>query len=325
MLDSLRATFRLGGVALMRLVSEAIFSHFFVAFLSESKKPESARLLKVHALLLDMQEFGSMPDPARKHQSALLLERLDTLRPVIHSHGSISSSVSSVLGLGLGLSLGSRKTEEDNGGGLSQRATKEEATMEERLSQKRGAKLARVVLISTHSKRHDLLERRAFSARARRTNRATNIEFANLSASWASVVYDTRTAHSAVLQGAAPSAFLFESAMLLITQDLTHGVDNFIRSSTWQPLLVKHYGLLGMPVNNDSFCHIRPIGKGAYGQVWASVKRDTGKVFAVKVMGRRLIISKKAEQHILDEQARGCGCGCWFPRGRLVCSILHRM
>ena len=46
------------------------------------------------------------------------------------------------------------------------------------------------------------------------------------------------------------------------------------------------------------------------GQVWASIKRDSGAGYAIKVMGRRRVVGKKAESHLLSElhcmqQARG--------------------
>ena len=54
-------------------------------------------------------------------------------------------------------------------------------------------------------------------------------------------------------------------------------------------------------MRHDSFSHVRPIGKGGYGQVWASIKRDSGAGYAIKVMGRRRVVGKKAESHLLSE------------------------
>ncbi len=36
-------------------------------------------------------------------------------------------------------------------------------------------------------------------------------------------------------------------------------------------------------------------------QVWASIKRDSGAGYAIKVMGRRRVVGKKAESHLLSE------------------------
>ena len=44
------------------------------------------------------------------------------------------------------------------------------------------------------------------------------------------------------------------------------------------------------------------LGKGGYGQVWCSVKTDSGTAFAVKKLRRKTVVGKKAEQHVLDEQ-----------------------
>ena len=55
-----------------------------------------------------------------------------------------------------------------------------------------------------------------------------------------------------------------------------------------------------LQVRDDAFHHVRPIAKGGYGQVWCSVKRDSGTLFAVKFLSRRRLVGDAA-QHALDE------------------------
>ena len=104
--------------------------------------------------------------------------------------------------------------------------------------------------------------------------------------------------------GSAEAAALdrcLREASVLVHAHMREGCAGFLRSSGFAQCC-KFYSLLSAAVGDPSFEHIRPLGKGGYGKVWCSVKRDSGAAFAVKKMRRKTIVGKKADQHILDEQ-----------------------
>ena len=89
----------------------------------------------------------------------------------------------------------------------------------------------------------------------------------------------------------------------LVSRELALGCVQFLEWQGFHPgATCRLYSLVDAPVRDSSFCHVRPLGKGGYGQVWCSIKRDSGAVFAVKRMHRKTIVAKKAERHVLDER-----------------------
>lgn len=92
----------------------------------------------------------------------------------------------------------------------------------------------------------------------------------------------------------------FDAMLRLIGIDLRGSCADFLQSKACATC-GEYLSLLQHSVSHASFNHIRPIGKGGYGQVWASIKRDSGAGYAIKVMGRRRVVSKKAESHLLSE------------------------
>lgn len=92
----------------------------------------------------------------------------------------------------------------------------------------------------------------------------------------------------------------FDALLQLIGRDLRSSCADFLQSKSCASC-GEYLSLLQHSVTHESFNHIRPIGKGGYGQVWASIKRDSGAGYAIKVMGRRRVVSKKAESHLLSE------------------------
>ena len=89
-------------------------------------------------------------------------------------------------------------------------------------------------------------------------------------------------------------------ATSLLARAVQLGCDDFPSSERFLPC-ARYCALLRRRVGHDSFEHVRPIGRGGYGRVWASFKRDTGACFAVKAMSRLLIVHRRAERHVLDE------------------------
>ena len=82
-----------------------------------------------------------------------------------------------------------------------------------------------------------------------------------------------------------------------------HGAcTSFVRSAAFSTgPCARFLSLVSQPVRDDAFHHVRPIGKGGYGQVWCSVKRDSGAVIALKFMSRKRLVGQDAEGHALDE------------------------
>ena len=55
-------------------------------------------------------------------------------------------------------------------------------------------------------------------------------------------------------------------------------------------------------VGDDDFIRSRKLGRGAFGEVWAGKRRDTGKMYAFKEMSKGHIKAKKAERCCWDER-----------------------
>jgi Protein kinase domain len=55
-------------------------------------------------------------------------------------------------------------------------------------------------------------------------------------------------------------------------------------------------------INQDSFELVRVIGRGGFGEVQLVRMRDTGQVFAMKVMKKKRLIRKKQETHVRSER-----------------------
>lgn len=56
------------------------------------------------------------------------------------------------------------------------------------------------------------------------------------------------------------------------------------------------------PARRDDFDFLRPLGRGGYGMVYAVQKRDTGKLYAMKCMDKRLVKSRHATRMIMAER-----------------------
>ena len=84
----------------------------------------------------------------------------------------------------------------------------------------------------------------------------------------------------------------FDALLQVIGRDLRSSCADFLQSKSCASC-GEYLSLLQRSVTHDSFNHIRPIGKGGYGQVWASIKRDSGAGYAIKVMGRRRVVAKR--------------------------------
>eukprot|EP00908_Phaeocystis_cordata_P008149 Transcript_18817.p1 GENE.Transcript_18817~~Transcript_18817.p1 ORF type:complete len:641 (-),score=239.75 Transcript_18817:135-2057(-) len=121
--------------------------------------------------------------------------------------------------------------------------------------------------------------------------------------SWQACARELRAAPAAntdaVPRGGLPAAH-FEPALQLIGRELRAACGDFLQSSACATCGA-YLALLDRGVTHASFNHVRPIGKGGYGQVWASIKRDSGAGYAIKVMGRRRVVGKRAESHLLSE------------------------
>lgn len=54
-----------------------------------------------------------------------------------------------------------------------------------------------------------------------------------------------------------------------------------------------------------SLAIMQPLGRGGYGMVYAAQKIDTGKLYAVKCMGERVVVDSRRGDRVLQIYARG--------------------
>lgn len=63
----------------------------------------------------------------------------------------------------------------------------------------------------------------------------------------------------------------------------------------FQPTWKKHYG-------PEDFSFLKLIGKGTFGQVYQVRKKDTGRIYAMKVLQKKVIVQKKEVAHTVGER-----------------------
>ena len=56
------------------------------------------------------------------------------------------------------------------------------------------------------------------------------------------------------------------------------------------------------PLGPDDFEQLRLIGKGTFGQVYMVRKKDTGRIYAMKVLSKKVIVQKKEVAHTIGER-----------------------
>ncbi|KAI0004673.1 kinase-like domain-containing protein [Xylariaceae sp. FL0662B] len=78
------------------------------------------------------------------------------------------------------------------------------------------------------------------------------------------------------------------------TPDKTPTGEIFVEA-VYQGIDKKHYG-------PDDFQILRLIGKGTFGQVYQVRKKDTGRIYAMKVLSKKVIVQKKEVAHTVGER-----------------------
>ncbi|KAI5862590.1 kinase-like domain-containing protein [Durotheca rogersii] len=78
------------------------------------------------------------------------------------------------------------------------------------------------------------------------------------------------------------------------TPDKTPTGEIFVEA-VYQKTEKKHYG-------PDDFQILRLIGKGTFGQVYQVRKKDTGRIYAMKVLSKKVIVQKKEVAHTVGER-----------------------
>ncbi|RPA80836.1 Pkinase-domain-containing protein [Ascobolus immersus RN42] len=63
----------------------------------------------------------------------------------------------------------------------------------------------------------------------------------------------------------------------------------------FEKITKKHYG-------PDDFERLRLIGKGTFGQVYQVRKKDTGRIYAMKILSKKVVVQKKEVAHTLGER-----------------------
>ena len=66
--------------------------------------------------------------------------------------------------------------------------------------------------------------------------------------------------------------------------------------------LVQYMSILDRTCTENDFSFFRILGRGGFGVVYGCKRKDTGKIYAVKVMNKRRIKHKHAEKICLNER-----------------------
>ncbi|OQR93192.1 receptor kinase [Thraustotheca clavata] len=75
------------------------------------------------------------------------------------------------------------------------------------------------------------------------------------------------------------------------------------RASPFHIRLVNFLFLQSRPISEDDFSLLRVLGRGGFGMVNGTIKRNTGKLYALKAMNKKIIKKKHAEKLCLAERA----------------------
>jgi serine/threonine protein kinase len=65
---------------------------------------------------------------------------------------------------------------------------------------------------------------------------------------------------------------------------------------------MQYFAFSRPPLTKASFKWIKPLGRGGYGMVYAAQKLDTGKLYAIKCMDKRMVKLKHATRMIVNER-----------------------
>lgn len=104
-------------------------------------------------------------------------------------------------------------------------------------------------------------------------------------------------------QGDAPAELFDELVVFVVRHVMTHVFPGFLQSPFYSTsVALERYCRNPVTISKESFDWLGRVGRGGYGCVYAVRKQDTGKLYAVKVMNKRLIKSRKAFKLILNER-----------------------
>ena len=102
------------------------------------------------------------------------------------------------------------------------------------------------------------------------------------------------------LSGSLPLG-LFDNVIRGVKDSFGKLLKDFLSSSNFQSYL--KYRCVGeRQVGDDDFVRTRKLGRGAFGEVWAGKRRDTGKMYAFKELSKGHVKARKAESCVWDER-----------------------
>ena len=282
-------------IASKALLVEPLFRHFLREHLTARRESTQMlalfELIEAHCSLTSteqLQQHGQIVNemqrqaPRAKHAGSSALAEYAPAGGLagdgpLRNRIRVSSDGSGGGGDGNGASLGELTSSPDDGGYLSEGSETSTSPLGGRRSERRCEGSAG----SDHSPRH--ASPHAWAECIRRM-RAIDSAAATASAATGDDAEPT-----AVVRSSASASTVMVEAESLVSSSLHAACAQFLKSPNFKKSpCARFYSLFAEPVSEGSFYHVRPIGKGGYGQVWCSVKRDSGAVFAIKVISSRI-------------------------------------
>lgn len=111
--------------------------------------------------------------------------------------------------------------------------------------------------------------------------------------------------HKALSSDAALSTDLFDDAAIAVLRELdSRYYAQFLAVNPFYLAYIQlfHYCATRKPVSVRSWRWVGRIGKGGYGAVYAAQRSDTGYLYAVKCIDKRLVKVRRAVKLVLNER-----------------------
>lgn len=110
-----------------------------------------------------------------------------------------------------------------------------------------------------------------------------------------------RAVRRQVMAGNAPIS-LFDEVMVDVTNDLRLDIFPRFRKSDFFQQYIRTKSIESVAVNRGDFTSFRVLGRGGFGAVHACRKNDSGVIYAIKCINKKLVSVKSALENVLEER-----------------------